>query len=753
MKKAISVIIPVYNTEKYLDKCLSSTVNQTFKDIEIIIVDDGSTDNSYEICKKYANIDNRIVLIEQSNQGQGFARNKALLKSNGEYIFFLDSDDYLELDAFELLYNKAISKNSELVCSNRQRICSKTNDILWYCEAIKVDILNSEEKISYIFSDKIDAMVCGKLIKKSLIIDNYLFFQNIYLEDIYIAPKIYFYAKNISYINKITYNWIYRENSTSNSFSMKHAIGLGGLLVDWTNFLIKENIYEKFENDLIKRFLFWLNWAEERVNKFAKKEEKGKILEYINSLRNNANPIFTKYNNHNNNLVFSKNINSLYTHIQYFKKYKHKIAIYGNGLIGNIIARELKEQIVVIVDKAKDSSSQYAKVCTPQELNNYKFDKLVICVLGREEEIINSLDIDKDKVFEFNFLNTSLIEIENSNVLTSIKVKNNYDVVFIPHKDYHFRTMALISKKLEKQNISSCILDITDYYKDERVRKEALNFPKIPFFDLSLLLRDGINYKLIVCMCDWDGKIVKPLIINAKASNKKTLGIIEGINDFLDADTNMIRRAYKTVEYLFLTGEHDKQFFKEKEKKCFTVGIPRLNNFLKEKPKFPKKPLVVINVNFSYGVLEDKREKWLDSVLEACEILNFEYIITQHPADITNLSKYNISKLDMYQTIRKGSVVISRFGSIILESLAMGKPVVYHNPHNEKVLKFQEPMSAYSCSFDVQSLVEAIKYELSLKVDYRQRANDFLNHHCNINESKNSAKLCAKYIKEILDYE
>ncbi|MFX4284473.1 glycosyltransferase family 2 protein [Aliarcobacter butzleri] len=749
----ISVIIPVYNTEKYLDKCLSSVVNQTFKDIEIIIVDDGSTDNSYRICQKYANQDKRIVLLQQSNQGQGFARNKALLKANGEYIFFLDSDDYLELDAFELLYNEAINKNSDLVMLGWEKIDEQTNTTLFSSKNIDTSTINNKnEKIPYIFSE-IGFAPWTALIKRDLIIDNYLFFPNVFHEDMYIMPKIYYYAKNISYINKKLYFWLERKGSTTTIFSMKHAIGIGGLLIDWTNFLIKEKIYEQFYMDIVKKFILCLNYIKIQTNMFSEKNEKIKILKYFTYIENNIDTNSIESISLNPNFIFSKNINSLYRHIQYLKKYKYKIAIYGNGLIGNLIAKELKDQIVVIVDKAKDSFSKYAKVCIPEELNNYKFDILVICVLGREEEIINSLDIEKDKIFEFNFLNTSLLEIENSNKPISIEDKKSYNVVFIPHKDYHFKTMALISKKLEKQNISSCILDITDYYRDERVRKEALNFPNIELLDLSIFLREGINYKLLVSMNDWDGMVVKPLIINAKKSNRKTLGIVEGINDFLDVDTNMRRTPYQITEYLFLTGEHDKQFFKEKEKKCFTVGIPRLHNFLKEKPKFPKKPLVVINVNFSYGVLEDKREYWLNSVLEACRILNFEYIITQHPEDSANLSKYNISKLDMYETIRQGSIVISRFGSIILEALAMGKPVVYHNPHNEKVLKFQEPMNAYSCSSDVKSLVEAIKYELSLDVDYRQRANDFLNHHCHINECKDSAGLCAKYIKEILDYE
>ena len=107
----VSIIIPVYNRENYLPKALDSAVNQTLKDIEIICIDDCSTDNSLGILKEYASKDNRIIVLEQKeNQGQGVARNRALDIAKGEYIMCLDSDDWLELNACELAYNQ-ISKN------------------------------------------------------------------------------------------------------------------------------------------------------------------------------------------------------------------------------------------------------------------------------------------------------------------------------------------------------------------------------------------------------------------------------------------------------------------------------------------------------------------------------------------------------------------------------------------------------------------------------------------------------------------
>ena len=108
----VSVIIPVYNTEKYLRECLDSVINQTLRDIEIICVDDGSTDGSSAVLEEFAAKDHRVAVIKKGNGGQSSARNRGMLSATGEYIYFLDSDDYIRIDALEQLYR--ISKNNQL---------------------------------------------------------------------------------------------------------------------------------------------------------------------------------------------------------------------------------------------------------------------------------------------------------------------------------------------------------------------------------------------------------------------------------------------------------------------------------------------------------------------------------------------------------------------------------------------------------------------------------------------------------------
>ena len=111
----ISVIIPVFNSSLYLDHCLSTVVNQTLKDIEIILIDDGSTDDSLNVIKNYAKKYNNIKYTSKENEGQAIARNIGIQMSSGEFITFIDSDDYIELNMLEKLYNIAKSDNSDIV--------------------------------------------------------------------------------------------------------------------------------------------------------------------------------------------------------------------------------------------------------------------------------------------------------------------------------------------------------------------------------------------------------------------------------------------------------------------------------------------------------------------------------------------------------------------------------------------------------------------------------------------------------------
>lgn len=176
-KAKLSVIIPIYNVEKYLAQCLDSVCAQTLKDIEIICVNDGSMDSCAEILKKYKKLDNRIKVITQKNAGLSAARNTGLAAAQCDYITFLDSDDWVAPDFYEILYNNAVENNADISCGNV--VFYKNNKEIWFDELDRR--VFDEEKTIYITPDE-KRNICrswacwNKIYKRDLIEKNNLIF-------------------------------------------------------------------------------------------------------------------------------------------------------------------------------------------------------------------------------------------------------------------------------------------------------------------------------------------------------------------------------------------------------------------------------------------------------------------------------------------------------------------------------------------------------------------------------------------------
>ena len=179
----VSVIIPVFNAEKYLKECLDSALNQTIDDIEIICIDDGSIDKSGKICDEYTEKDNRVKVIHQKNSGAAIARNKGIEIASGEYLAFLDSDDFYEPNMLEKLYTKAIESDAEVVscdCFNFDNLTKKNINIDGCIKKRYLSekaIFNAKEIHKYIFNYTA-GYAWNKLFKTSLIKDNNIKFHN-----------------------------------------------------------------------------------------------------------------------------------------------------------------------------------------------------------------------------------------------------------------------------------------------------------------------------------------------------------------------------------------------------------------------------------------------------------------------------------------------------------------------------------------------------------------------------------------------
>ena len=248
----ISVIIPVYNTEKYLRQCLDSVINQTLKDIEIICINDGSTDNSLRILEEYAKSDTRINIINQKNHGQGYARNKGLEITSGEYIAFLDSDDFVDVEAFESLYTYAKKYNADFVefLINNYNNNSDADGLFHTDYKFNENqIYTNVELNKYIFS--VPILACNKIYKKDFINKHNIHFSCGKLgEDHIFTIKSRLLAERICFMNKAFYFYRINSDSITHKKSIK-TIGIFKIMQKIEKYLKNNNylnqLSEEFE--------------------------------------------------------------------------------------------------------------------------------------------------------------------------------------------------------------------------------------------------------------------------------------------------------------------------------------------------------------------------------------------------------------------------------------------------------------------------------------------------------------------------
>lgn len=224
----VSVIVPVYNVEKYLEQCVYSVINQTYKNLEIILVNDGSTDSSGSICDKLAELDKRIKVVHKENGGLSDARNVGIDVSSGDYIAFLDSDDWIDIECYEKLYKLIKKYDADIACCNFKRVYKETEELRHSSEE---QIYSNIDALKEIYLNRGLQMIVAwnKLQKKELFIDKRYPKGKIH-EDEFLTPRILYDAKKIVYTDDELIYYRYVENSITNSkFSYKNLVYLQAL--------------------------------------------------------------------------------------------------------------------------------------------------------------------------------------------------------------------------------------------------------------------------------------------------------------------------------------------------------------------------------------------------------------------------------------------------------------------------------------------------------------------------------------------
>lgn len=296
----VSIIVPFYNVEGYIEKCLETLINQTLKDIEIILVNDGSKDRSINIVKKFLQrYPEKIVYLEKENGGLSDARNFGIPYAKGEYIAFVDSDDYVEKDMYENMYELAKKDNSDMVECN----------FYWEYPDKKKEDVGKEYQANNEMLEKIRVVAWNKLIKREIIQNaNIQFPKGFRYEDVEFTYKLIPFIKKVSFCKKPLVHYVQREGSISNSQD-ERTIEIFDVLDHVIDFYKENNIYNKYVQEIeyvYIRYAFCSSFL--RILKIENEELKDKYLKETWKIVHNKFPNWKQ----NQILKKDKTIKNLY---------------------------------------------------------------------------------------------------------------------------------------------------------------------------------------------------------------------------------------------------------------------------------------------------------------------------------------------------------------------------------------------------------------------------------------------------------
>lgn len=520
-KSRVSIIIPCYNAEKHIEKCIKSIINQTYKNIEIIAIDDGSQDNTLEILNKFKEKDKRINVISKKNTGVSDTRNIGIEKSTGNYIMFVDADDFLEEDAVEKLYNTIINNKVNIVRGMYRRISEKRisdeNDILKYNNA------NNYEIIKSILNGDILCYVWLLMIKKEILQKyNIKFDKNLkIMEDTLFYINI-IEKENIYFLNEVIYNYVQNEESATGNVNKtletyKNMLKAENKII---NSLRENNMWKNELNNIVIKKILVNGICNNTWNLYKAKDKKQlkKFIEYINEQKEiKENIIKTDLKNVRRdkkiiiNLIINKKIKRL------LLTYKIKYIMYKmkeNGIKTMKKIRKFlgkcKLQVIVILSKL------YYLLIYKKNRYNILDDSEIIDKIVNENK---SLARFGDGEFKW-MLGVKQVSFQENNkemqekLIEIMKEKNENLIIGIPRALNNFQNLNKLAKRIWKtfiylyykkvkvfidENKEYADTNITRFYMDyvdKKDCKEKIESIKKIWEDRHIIIIEGEKTKL-----------------------------------------------------------------------------------------------------------------------------------------------------------------------------------------------------------------------------------------------------------------
>ena len=281
-KPKVSIIIPCYNSQAYLQKAVDSAVNQSLKEIEIILIDDGSTDKTPTLLQQYKMSDNRVEIINHStNKGLAISRNSGIEQAKGEYLFFLDSDDYIHPNTMEVLYEQAKKEDLDILQSKYFLKNKTTKKVL---QEDFVPLAKPIDGISYFHQNFfVSPMACGKLFNTEFIRNNNIKFPDRYYEDMTFVFEAVSKAERVNNNMMPTYVYQLRDDSISQNYGLKNVEDYKQVLQELQSYFLNPKLTDKHATFPVHYYLFLTRFSEKVIQNCSSKKQK-EIKEFVEKM-------------------------------------------------------------------------------------------------------------------------------------------------------------------------------------------------------------------------------------------------------------------------------------------------------------------------------------------------------------------------------------------------------------------------------------------------------------------------------------
>ncbi len=671
----ITVVVTAHNEDEWLLQCLESVASQTWVDFECIVVDDLSTDHTLQKAVDAFEADTRFRFVyNERNLGLAGSRNVGLALARGEWITFLDGDDFLYEDALAVRAQTILGQSDDLLVAGA------------YCSWHSVGERTTPEPK---------------------------------------GPAPPTNRGNVTWLDA-TYDTPFIASAPLIDTNAARAIG---------GFNASLETAEDFE--FWSRFLrqgYVILWAP--LTGIAYRQRRMSM--YRLTAAAHATITSDVYRQNQERLPTATESLGPFLFREPAPEYHARLASARRLVTGYVAAqaaqdRQAAETIWTDLSRIAEPWMKWALgsellANTALRLESYDPDSARARASMLEHHLKPRIQALFDrgspqKPFEKAAMAPPAASVELSPVQLRRGSPSGWTdrpVLLMPSAAYHCDELGPLAGLLTQAGIPVRFGVIPQRFRSVETELRKYGVPvTVLEQDDSVAQSTAASVAAVVTLNDWGDYHV--FVLAAKGAGVPTFGKVEGVQDFEDADVHWERRAYQQVTHVLCQGKND---FQATGGDRSMVGSTRLERIWQQPPTPEHGRTVVVNLNFTYGVLSDARDIWLDSVIAACQMAGLPWIVSPHPAQLPPKGLGNLASKPMRHLLTQPSILVSRFSTVPFEAMARGVPFVYHNPHSEQVPTFKNPEGAFEVTDSARTLARGLRNAAS-ESDYRSRCESF----------------------------